>query len=146
MPAPEKHSEETAALRGAPPQARPATRPEAHCATTPDLLGQSAEELRAWMAAAGEPGYRGAQLYHAIYAERRFNFAAMSNLPAALRERLAAEARIGIPQILRRYCSTDGSVRYLLGPHSANLRPGNFVSANPEAQTCQNSERQNSEQ
>ena len=69
------------------------------------------------MAAAGEPGYRGAQLYHAIYAERRFDFAAMSNLPAALRERLAAEARIGIPQILRRYCSTDGSVRYLLGPH-----------------------------
>ncbi len=80
----------------------------------PDLLGRSAEELRAWMAAAGEPGYRGAQLYHAIYAERRFDFAAMSNLPAALRERLAAEARIGIPQILRRYCSTDGSVRYLL--------------------------------
>ena len=122
MPAPDKHSGETAAVRRASAGAHPAT--------TPDLLGQSAEELRAWMAAAGEPGYRGAQLYHAIYAERRFDFAAMSNLPAALRERLAAEARIGIPQILRRYCSTDGSVRYLLGPHSANLTPGNLISAN----------------
>ncbi len=81
------------------------------------------------MAAAGEPGYRGAQLYHAIYAERRFDFAAMSNLPAALRERLAAEARIGIPQILRRYCSTDGSVRYLLGPQTANFTTAHFTTA-----------------
>ena len=86
------------------------------------------------MAAAGEPGYRGAQLYHAIYAERRFDFAAMSNLPAALRERLAAEARVGIPQTLRRYCSADGSVRYLLRPHSANLTPGKCTQT-PEAQT-----------
>jgi 23S rRNA (adenine2503-C2)-methyltransferase len=122
MPAPDKHSDETAAVRVALPGACPAT--------TPDFLGQSAEELRAWMGAAGEPGYRGAQLYHAIYAERRFDFSAMTNLPGALRERLAAEARIGIPQILRRYGSTDGSVRYLLGPHSANLTPGNLLSAN----------------
>ena len=43
------------------------------------------------MIAAGEPAYRGAQLYHALYAERRFDFAAMTNLPAPLRTRLAAE-------------------------------------------------------
>jgi 23S rRNA (adenine2503-C2)-methyltransferase len=121
MPAPDKHSGETAAVRRA--------LPGAHPATAPDLLGHSAEELRAWMAAAGEPGYRGAQLYHAIYAERRFDFAAMSNLPAALRERLAAKARIGIPQILRRYCSSDGSVRYLLGPQTAHFTTAHFSTA-----------------
>ena len=81
-----------------------------------DLLGRSAAELRAWMTAAGEPAYRGGQLYHAIYAERRFDLGAMTNLPAELRARLAAETRIGIPQIARRYRSTDGSVRYLLSP------------------------------
>ena len=81
-----------------------------------DLLGRSAAELRAWMTAAGEPAYRAAQLYHAIYAERRFDLGAMTNLPAELRARLAAETRIGIPQIARRYRSTDGSVRYLLSP------------------------------
>ncbi len=121
MPAPHKHFDETAPLRralaGAPPE------------TAADLLGRSAEELRAWMAAAGEPGYRGAQLYHAIYAERRFDFAAMTNLPAPLRERLAAEARVGIPQILRRYCSTDGSVRYLLGPGRGNFTTARFTTA-----------------
>jgi len=68
------------------------------------------------MTAAGEPAYRGGQLYHAIYAERRFDLGAMTNLPAELRARLAAETRIGIPQIARRYRSTDGSVRYLLSP------------------------------
>ena len=57
-----------------------------------NLLGKSAEELRAFMQSLGEPAYRGAQIYHALYAERRFDFAAMSNLPAALRERLAREA------------------------------------------------------
>ena len=79
-----------------------------------DLLGKSAGELRTWMAAFGEPAYRGAQLYHAIYSARRFDFAAMTDLPAPLRARLAAAARITLPQISRRYRSTDGSVRYLL--------------------------------
>ena len=79
-----------------------------------DLLGKSAAELRTWMAAFGEPAYRGAQLYKAIYAARRFDFTTMTDLPAPLRARLAAAARIAIPEISRRYHSADGSVRYLL--------------------------------
>jgi 23S rRNA (adenine2503-C2)-methyltransferase len=79
-----------------------------------DLLGKSAEELRVWAASLGEPAYRGGQIYHALYAERRREFAAMTNLPAALRERLAREARIGLPQVLRRYHSADGTLRYVL--------------------------------
>src|SRR5208282_6881566 len=61
-----------------------------------------------------EPAYRGAQMYHALYAERRFDFAAMTNLPAALRERLAREAAIALPRIVRRHRSSDGTVRYVL--------------------------------
>lgn len=38
----------------------------------------------------------------------------MTNLPAALRQRLAHEAAIALPQIRRRYGSTDGTVRYVL--------------------------------
>jgi 23S rRNA (adenine2503-C2)-methyltransferase len=62
----------------------------------------------------GEAAYRGAQIYHALYAERRFEFGAMTNLPAALRERLAREAVIELPRILRTYRSDDGTVRYVL--------------------------------
>ena len=79
-----------------------------------NLLGQSAEELRAFMQSLGEPGYRGAQIYRALYAERRFDVANMSNLPLALRERLAREAVVALPQIVRRYVSGDGTVRYVL--------------------------------
>jgi len=85
-----------------------------------ELLGKSAEELREWTAALGEPAYRGAQIYHALYAERRFDFAAMSNLPAALRARLQQDACIGLPRIVRRYYSSDGSVRYLLALESGD--------------------------
>jgi len=79
-----------------------------------NLLGKCPEELRAFLQSLGEPAYRGAQIYHALYAERRFDLAAMTNLPAALRERLAREAAIALPQILRRYRSADGTVRYVL--------------------------------
>ena len=79
-----------------------------------NLLGKSPEELRAFLESLGEPAYRGAQIYHALYAERRFDFGAMSNLPAALRERLSREAAIALPQVVRRYHSADGTVRYVL--------------------------------
>jgi 23S rRNA (adenine2503-C2)-methyltransferase len=91
-----------------------------------ELLGKSLQEVREWMASLGEPAYRGAQVYHALYAERRFEFAAMTNLPAALRERLSREASITLPRIARKYYSADGSVRYLLPLDAAqeeNKRP-----------------------
>src|SRR5690349_21684611 len=79
-----------------------------------DLLGQSRDHLRELMTEIGEPAYRGAQLYHALYAERCLDFASMSNLPGALRQRLANDFRIEMPEISQRFRSTDGSVRYLL--------------------------------
>ncbi|MGH7935791.1 MAG: radical SAM protein, partial [Chthoniobacterales bacterium] len=79
-----------------------------------NLLGKSKEELRALLESLGEPGYRGTQIYHALYAERRFDFGAMTNLPAPLRERLAREARIELPRIARSHRSLDGTVRYVL--------------------------------
>jgi 23S rRNA (adenine2503-C2)-methyltransferase len=78
-----------------------------------ELLGKSVEELRELLVSLGEPAYRGPQIYRAIYTERRFDFAAMTNLPAALRTRLAEEARITLPRIVRRFPSIDGSIRYL---------------------------------
>jgi 23S rRNA (adenine2503-C2)-methyltransferase len=86
-----------------------------------NLLGQSAEELRVLMQSLGEPGYRGAQIYHALYAERRFDIANMSNLPVALRERLAREAVVALPKIVRRYLSGDGTVRYVLALPAAEV-------------------------
>ncbi len=85
-----------------------------------NLLGKSPDELREFLQGIGEPGYRGAQIYHALYRERRFDFASMTNLPAALRERLAREASIEIPRIVRRHLSSDGTVRYVLAVGEAD--------------------------
>ena len=79
-----------------------------------NLLGKSREELSALAVSLGENAYRGAQMYHALYAEKQFNIAAMTNLPLALREKLAEKAAIALPEIARRYPSTDGTIRYVL--------------------------------
>jgi 23S rRNA (adenine2503-C2)-methyltransferase len=72
--------------------------------------------------ALGEKPYRGDQLYRAIYAERKFDLEQVTNLPAALKERFAAEGvGIALPPVKKRFQSADGSIRYLfeLGPGDA---------------------------
>ncbi len=93
-----------------------------------ELLGKSAEELRAFFASLGEPAYRGAQVYRALYVERRFDFATMTNVPAALRARLAEEASITLPRIVRRFPSVDGSIRYLFSIGGEDAKPAQIES------------------
>jgi 23S rRNA (adenine2503-C2)-methyltransferase len=78
-----------------------------------ELLGKSKEELREFCTALGEPAFRGAQIYHALYSERKFDVAQITNLPAALRERLSKETHVTLPEVRQRFASADGSVRYL---------------------------------
>jgi len=78
-----------------------------------ELLGKSKEELREYCVTLGEPAFRGAQIYHALYSERKFDVAQITNLPAALRERLLKEARVTVPEVKQQFASADGSVRYL---------------------------------
>jgi 23S rRNA (adenine2503-C2)-methyltransferase len=95
--------------------------------TLMELLGKSKEELRAACTALGEPAYRGEQLYRALYAEQKFDARQITNLPAAFRQRLAAEARVTLPEIKQRFTSADGSIRYLFalpsGEDKLSARP-----------------------
>jgi 23S rRNA (adenine2503-C2)-methyltransferase len=97
---------------------------------TVNLVGQSVADLRTYLQTLGEPAYRGAQIYHALYVERLSDIAAMTNLPVALRERLAREASIALPRIVRRYRSSDGTVRYVLAL-AANESPVESRPAKP---------------
>jgi 23S rRNA (adenine2503-C2)-methyltransferase len=78
-----------------------------------ELLGRNKAELQAYCRSLGEPAFRGAQLYHALYAERKLDPAAMTNLPAALRAKLTSNAKVTVPLVRQRYTSADGSLRYL---------------------------------
>ena len=98
-----------------------------------ELLGKSKNELRRLCAGLGEPAYRGGQIYHALYAERKFDVARITNLPAALRERLVREARITLPVVRRRYASRDRSMRYLFSlPVDADAVDRNLNARDPE--------------
>lgn len=77
------------------------------------LLGLDADELRAALPA-GEPAWRARQLYDALYRRRVSSFDQITELPAALRQRLAAECTPGWPERAARYDSRDGTRRYLL--------------------------------
>jgi 23S rRNA (adenine2503-C2)-methyltransferase len=80
-----------------------------------ELLGKTGDELRTFLEELGEPAYRSAQIYHALYTERNFAFSGMTTLPIALREKLNQQATLTLPEIKHKYVSSDGSVRYLFG-------------------------------
>jgi 23S rRNA (adenine2503-C2)-methyltransferase len=88
-----------------------------------ELLGKNLEELKAYCKAAGEPAYRGGQIYRALYAERTFRIEEMMTLPLELREKLSEQASISVPTVRQRYVSADGSVRYLFGLGSPDGAP-----------------------
>ena len=77
------------------------------------LIGMEAEELRAVLPA-GEPAFRARQLYEALYRRRVASFAEITEFPAKLRERLAAECSMGRLERASRFESRDGTRRYLL--------------------------------
>ncbi|MBM3500357.1 MAG: 23S rRNA (adenine(2503)-C(2))-methyltransferase RlmN [Armatimonadetes bacterium] len=61
----------------------------------PDLYDMTREELAAWLIERGQPRFRADQLFHWAHALLARGFQEMTNLPAALREELAATLRFG---------------------------------------------------
>ena len=65
-----------------------------------DLLALTLPQLQQWLVERGEALFRARQVYHWLYQQLVTDFSAMTNLPQALRTRLAEEACIG-PMIVR---------------------------------------------
>ncbi|MBV9230696.1 MAG: 23S rRNA (adenine(2503)-C(2))-methyltransferase RlmN [Chloroflexi bacterium] len=65
-----------------------------------DLLALTLPQLQQWLTERGEAAFRARQIYSWIYQHLVDDFSAMTNLPLALRKRLAEEACIG-PMIVR---------------------------------------------
>ncbi|MBZ0158851.1 23S rRNA (adenine(2503)-C(2))-methyltransferase RlmN [Candidatus Methylomirabilis sp.] len=78
-----------------------------------DLKGLSLEEIERFIVGHGEPAYRGRQLFHWIYGRGASTFAEMTDLPIALRAKLAEQASIGTIILAAREVSQDGARKYL---------------------------------
>lgn len=77
-------------------------------------------EIEADLAAMGEPKYRAKQVYEWLCRGVR-DFEQMSNLPKALRDRLAANYRLYRPKVLSRQVSQiDGTIKYLWELYDGN--------------------------
>jgi 23S rRNA (adenine2503-C2)-methyltransferase len=79
-----------------------------------ELLGLTLQQLTAIAEAAGEASYRGRQLFEALYRQRVESLERITTLPQGLRNRLATEYTVGVPQTEKRFVSADGTVRYLM--------------------------------
>ncbi len=78
------------------------------------LKDLSPVELEAWLQEQGEPRYRAKQIRDWIYRKGVFEFEAMSNLPAALRERMAGLASLRSLETVESLSSErDGSEKFL---------------------------------
>jgi 23S rRNA (adenine2503-C2)-methyltransferase len=77
----------------------------------PDL---SEAELREWLATAGEPAYRARQILGWVYGRLALTVDQMTDLPLALRRRLAAEFVVRSGQELGRSVAPDGTAKLLL--------------------------------
>ena len=80
-----------------------------------NLLEMTPNEIVAFVEALGEPAYRGRQLATWVYVKGVADFAAMTDLPRGLRERLPAVAVVSPPAVVARHVSRDGSVKLELG-------------------------------
>lgn len=72
------------------------------------------DEVAAWIAALGEPKYRADQVLRWVYQEGAVSYEQMSNLPKAMRTKMASEMPLYTSTVLRSQESADGTVKRLL--------------------------------
>ena len=72
------------------------------------------EELEAFLAGLGEPAFRARQLWTWLYRHYAADFESMSNLPKALRQKLAEVAPLDVLQPVSQMKSADGQTTKLL--------------------------------
>ncbi len=79
-----------------------------------DIKSMTLPELEALLSGLGQPKFRGKQLFSWLHEKRVLSFEEMTNLPAALRERLAETCCITALETERKLVSQlDGTIKYL---------------------------------
>jgi 23S rRNA (adenine2503-C2)-methyltransferase len=99
--------------------------------TKPHIKSLTLEELGAHLGVLQQPAYRAEQVLKWLYGKRAKSFAAMSNLPAALREQLAAEFTFDDLKPIRTLGSKDTTLKYLFQLGDGALIESVLIPASP---------------
>jgi 23S rRNA (adenine2503-C2)-methyltransferase len=79
------------------------------------FLGLTLRELTDFVEEAGQPSYRGRQLFEALYRQRVSSAEQVSTLPQEFRQSLGERGpSLGVPSIEKKFISSDGTIRYLI--------------------------------
>jgi 23S rRNA (adenine2503-C2)-methyltransferase len=105
-----------------------------------NLLGLDAGGLAQFFEALGEKPFRARQVERWVHQLGVADFALMSDLSKALRERLAASACVAAPQIVGDETTADGTRKWLLKVDAANAVESVFIPETGRATLCVSSQ------
>jgi len=101
-----------------------------------DLAELDRPALEDALAGLGYERFRARQLYQWMYHRGVTDLSAMTNLPRAMRERLASEFTIGTPTITHRDESVDGTQKFLLRLRDGRMIESVFIPDTPAMTFC----------
>ncbi len=105
-----------------------------------NLIGLSRDEIAAELAAIGEKPFRTAQLWHWIYYRGARDFAEMTTLSKALRERLTERFTLDRPSITHEQRSRDETRKWLLRFDDGNEAEAVFIPEEDRGALCMSSQ------
>ena len=103
---------------------------------TVNLLGLDARRLQTFCAGLGEKPFRAQQLMRWIHHAGVDDFGAMTDMSRPLRERLAQQALITAPPVLRDTTATDGTRKWLLDVGTGNAIESVFIPEEKRGTLC----------
>jgi 23S rRNA (adenine2503-C2)-methyltransferase len=106
----------------------------------PNLLGMDAAALERFFAGLGEKPFRARQVLHWVHQAGEDDFARMSDLAKALREKLAAAACVEAPQVAGDTLAEDGTRKWLLKVDSGNAVEAVFIPESQRGTLCVSSQ------
>ena len=101
-----------------------------------DIAGLELAELEARLVELGAPKYHAKQIFAWIHRRGVTDFHAMSDLPKALRGRLAEAWTVATPMLVRKDVSTDGTTKYLFELADATRIESVFIPDTPAQTFC----------
>ena len=101
-----------------------------------NLLGLGRPELTSYCADLGEKPFRAKQLLHWMHQTGSADFSVMTDISKALRERLAVDATITAPTIVRDTVAADGTRKWLMDVGASNAIETVFIPETTRGTLC----------
>jgi 23S rRNA (adenine2503-C2)-methyltransferase len=105
-----------------------------------NLLGLDLQGLEAFFVELGEKPFRARQLLQWIHQYRVTDFAEMTNLSKALREKLQQVAEVRVPEVMQEHVSRDGTRKWIIKMDGGNAIEAVFIPEGGRGTLCVSSQ------